>query len=195
MHEVTNAVCSAASPSMGQHNPCQRAVGATFLAYSFQTLSSAHTAPLKRLHDAMFPIEYPQMFYDSVTGPNQDFVCKGAFDQAGELVAFLIGRIHPFHQCDEEDRDMLFDPAHECVVGYILTLGVAKEHRGNGIATWLVSDFTTLCQQQECDAIYLHVLTTNEGALQLYNRYERKVAIVSSHKYTHTQPHVANYDA
>ncbi|MBN3280767.1 NAA60 acetyltransferase, partial [Polyodon spathula] len=56
-------------------------------------------------------------------------------------------------------------------VAYILSLGVEKEFRKHGIGSLLLDslkEHISTMAQDHCKAIYLHVLTTNNTAIQFY---------------------------
>ena len=61
---------------------------------------------------------------------------------------------------------------------YILTLGVVKEFRRNGIATILldnlINHLTRNPVTSDCKALYLHVLTTNIVAIRFYENRQFK---------------------
>nr|CAD7196979.1 unnamed protein product [Timema douglasi] len=56
-------------------------------------------------------------------------------------------------------------------LGYILSLGVSKEQRRNGIASLLLDNLIahlTTVDHVDCKALFLHVLTTNSAAIHFY---------------------------
>lgn len=56
-------------------------------------------------------------------------------------------------------------------IGYILSLGVVKEYRQNGIASFMLENLIahmTSTDNQDVKAMYLHVLTTNSKAISFY---------------------------
>ena len=56
-------------------------------------------------------------------------------------------------------------------IGYILSLGVVKEFRKQGIASFLLENLIvhlTTSDQYDVKGVYLHVLTTNNAAIQFY---------------------------
>lgn len=58
-------------------------------------------------------------------------------------------------------------------VGYILSLGVSKQHRRNGIASLLLDSLVchlTTAERHAVKAIFLHVLTTNAAAILFYEQ-------------------------
>ncbi|KFZ56547.1 N-alpha-acetyltransferase 60, partial [Podiceps cristatus] len=62
-------------------------------------------------------------------------------------------------------------------VAYILSLGVVKEFRKHGIGSLLLEslkDHISTTAQDHCKAIYLHVLTTNNTAINFYENRDFK---------------------
>lgn len=58
-------------------------------------------------------------------------------------------------------------------VGYILSLGVHKNHRRNGIGSLLLDSLInhlTTIERARVKAIFLHVLTTNQPAILFYEK-------------------------
>jgi ribosomal protein S18 acetylase RimI-like enzyme len=73
-----------------------------------------------------------------------------------------------------QDKGILSEsPSDRTQVGYILSLGVSKAHRRNGIASLLLDNLITHLTTNEysqCKAIFLHVLTTNTAAIHFYEQ-------------------------
>lgn len=58
-------------------------------------------------------------------------------------------------------------------IGYILSLGVHRKHRRNGIGSLLLDSLInhlTTIERHSVKAIFLHVLTTNEPAILFYEK-------------------------
>lgn len=58
-------------------------------------------------------------------------------------------------------------------IGYILSLGVHRKHRRNGIGSLLLDSLLnhlTTAERHSVKAIFLHVLTTNQPAIQFYEK-------------------------
>lgn len=61
----------------------------------------------------------------------------------------------------------------DCDVGYILSLGVHKKFRRNGIGSLLLDaliKYLTTSEKTRVKAIFLHVLTTNQPAILFYEK-------------------------
>lgn len=58
-------------------------------------------------------------------------------------------------------------------IGYILSLGVHRKHRRNGIGSLLLDaliNHLTTAERHSVKAIFLHVLTTNQPAILFYEK-------------------------
>ena len=82
-------------------------------------------------------------------------------------------------KCNREDRGLLASNLSQTSrVVYILTLGVVKEFRRNGIATLLLDNLINHLTRDpvtyDCKALYLHVLTTNIVAIRFYENRQFK---------------------
>nr|XP_054524762.1 N-alpha-acetyltransferase 60 isoform X1 [Pan troglodytes] len=77
-----------------------------------------------------------------------------------------------------EDGDILASSfSVDTQVAYILSLGVVKEFRKHGIGSLLLEslkDHISTTAQDHCKAIYLHVLTTNNTAINFYENRDFK---------------------
>lgn len=59
---------------------------------------------------------------------------------------------------------------------YLASLTVANQWRRRGIAAQLINHASTIAQQQGYQQIYLHVLTSNQGAQALYHKLNFSLA-------------------
>jgi ribosomal protein S18 acetylase RimI-like enzyme len=60
---------------------------------------------------------------------------------------------------------------HGTKIAYILSLGVMKDYRKNGIASFMLGNLLSHLRSgdhKEVRAVYLHVLTTNNQAITFY---------------------------
>ena len=135
---------------------------------------------LKHLCDDWFPIKYPDSWYKLIANDERFYSLAAIFEQ--KIIAILIAEIKPRHQVSKEDYDLLSSSFHnDTKVAYILSLGVHKAYRRQGIASYLLQNFlTSTCTQQklphhEVKAIYLHVLSTNTAAIQFYKQNKFKL--------------------
>ncbi|KAI1301796.1 N-alpha-acetyltransferase 60 [Halotydeus destructor] len=132
---------------------------------------------VKQLCRDWFPIEYPDQWYEEITS-NSKFFALAVVD-GEEIVGLIVTEIKLQAQCNREDQGLLsFQLTRNTWVAYILTLGVVKEYRRQGIATLLleslIKNLTDSQYTKQCKAIYLHVLTTNQVAINFYERCKFK---------------------
>ncbi|XP_057310431.1 N-alpha-acetyltransferase 60-like [Hydractinia symbiolongicarpus] len=126
---------------------------------------------LKKLCTDWFPITYPDGWYKAVTKNPKFFSLAAIYNNViiGVIVAEIRNRA-------KEDEDILgYWYPSDTKVGYILVLGTSKEYRRKGIASILLKAFLSHVNDTEnhcCKAVYLHVLSTNAGAVLLYERHQ-----------------------
>lgn len=82
----------------------------------------------------------------------------------------------PWQKLNKEDRSILSESSGQGhLLAYILSLGVHRKYRRNGLASYLLNTFiehlTINEQNQNIKAIYLHVLTTNKEAVLFYEKF------------------------
>lgn len=135
-----------------------------------------------------FPIEYPYYWYEEITSSNRyrpprinynesiRYHCSRFFALAAvyehRIIGLIVAEIKSYDSLNPEDAGILpksQEPfAH---VGYILSLGVAKEYRRNGIASLLLDSFLrhlVTTEKKKVKAVFLHVLTANTAAIMFY---------------------------
>lgn len=124
-------------------------------------------------HCFSYPFEW---YIDIVTNPKFLALAATLNDR---LVGLLVAQLKPQCKCNREDQGLLsrrFDKRTK--VAYILTLGVVKEFRRLGIATYLLTRLidllTTGSVTQDCKAVFLHVLSTNHVAIRFYEKLNFK---------------------
>ena len=142
-------------------------------------LTGDDIAALKVLCNDWFPIKYPDSWYRLIAIDDRFFSLAATLEQ--KIVAILIAEIKPRCQVSKEDSDLLASSfKKDSKVAYILSLGVHKAYRRQGVATYLLHNFlTSICTQEnssctEVKAIYLHVLSTNSAAIQFYEQHKFK---------------------
>jgi histone acetyltransferase MCC1 len=88
------------------------------------------------------------------------------------IVACIVGSKVEASRLSSETVDLLLsDPTRYKRMFYIMTLGTVTEYRQYGIATKLLKQITELVQQDnECGALYLHVITFNVAAIRFYEK-------------------------
>ncbi|KAM5198840.1 N-alpha-acetyltransferase 60 isoform 3-T5 [Hipposideros larvatus] len=90
----------------------------------------------------------------------------------------IVAEIKSRTKIHKEDGDILASNfSVDTQVAYILSLGVVKEFRKHGIGSLLLEtlkDHISTTAQDHCKAIYLHVLTTNNTAINFYENRDFK---------------------
>nr|XP_023017064.1 N-alpha-acetyltransferase 60 isoform X2 [Leptinotarsa decemlineata] len=119
-----------------------------------------------------FPIEYPFYWYEQITSTNSKFYSLAAvYNQ--RIIGLIVARIKSYSHLNEEDRGILAKSLSDYDIGYILSLGVLKEYRRNGIASLLLDSFLKHLltdERRRVKAVFLHVLTTNSAAILFYEQ-------------------------
>lgn len=140
----------------------------------FRFLGPSDVDELKRLCSKWFPIEYPDSWYQDITSSPRFYSLAAVLDH--QIIGVLISEVKSILKCNPEDSGILGGRLlKDTKVAYILSLGVVKEFRKNGIASLLLNNLFGLLTTEEyvdCKAVYLHVLTTNFVALRFYERHK-----------------------
>lgn len=88
------------------------------------------------------------------------------------IIGLIVAEIKPYASLNSEDQGFLANSfLKHSDVAYILSLGVAKQYRRNGIASLLLNSLInhlTSNDRNKIKAIFLHVLTTNSAAIMFY---------------------------
>ncbi|CAM1322594.1 NAA60 (predicted) [Pycnogonum litorale] len=126
---------------------------------------------VKELCTEWFPINYPDSWFKEIAS-NPNFYSLAAIYQH-HIVGLIVSELKPLKQCSKEDRDILSPHfLTTAFVAYILTLGVHKEYRRNGIGSLLldnlINHLVNSPETMNCKALYLHALTTNKSAIMFY---------------------------
>uniref|UniRef100_I1JAM7 N-alpha-acetyltransferase 60 n=3 Tax=Glycine subgen. Soja TaxID=1462606 RepID=I1JAM7_SOYBN len=135
---------------------------------------------LEHIHCRLFPIRYESTFFHDVVN-GRDIVSWGAVDssrsdgQSDELIGFVTARI--VLAKESEIVDMLgYDSAKsDQTLVYVLTLGVVEAYRSLGIASSLIREVIKYASSiPTCRAVYLHVISYNNPAINLYKKMSFK---------------------
>ncbi|XP_021574762.1 N-alpha-acetyltransferase 60 isoform X1 [Carlito syrichta] len=131
---------------------------------------------VKHLCSDWFPIEYPDSWYRDITSNKKFFSLAATY--RGAIVGMIVAEIKNRTKIHKEDGDILASNfSVDTQVAYILSLGVVKEFRKHGIGSLLLEslkDHISTTAQDHCKAIYLHVLTTNNTAINFYENRDFK---------------------
>ncbi|XP_026821652.1 N-alpha-acetyltransferase 60 [Rhopalosiphum maidis] len=119
-----------------------------------------------------FPVEYPRSWYEDITS-NPKFYSLAAIHKS-TIVGIIVAEIKLYIKLNPKEREVVSPSAGKFTqVGYILSLGVTKAYRRNGIASLLLDNLVshlTSAESQNCKAIFLHVLSSNSSAISFYER-------------------------
>lgn len=124
-----------------------------------------------------FHHSYPDKWFHDITRNSKFFSMAAVITT--EVVGIIVADIKRQSKCNREDSGLVskrfnLDPS----VAYILTLGVVKEKRRNGIASLLLQclvDHLNEPKNINCKAIFLHVLSSNVGAIEFYEKQNFKL--------------------
>ncbi|XP_050544739.1 N-alpha-acetyltransferase 60 isoform X2 [Daktulosphaira vitifoliae] len=119
-----------------------------------------------------FPVEYPRSWYEDITS-NPKFYSLAAIHKS-TIVGIIVAEIKLYIKLSPKEREVVSPSAGKFTqVGYILSLGVNKAYRRNGIASLLLDSLVShlmSAESQNCKAIFLHVLSSNSSAISFYER-------------------------
>ncbi|XP_037043515.1 N-alpha-acetyltransferase 60 [Bradysia coprophila] len=119
-----------------------------------------------------FPLDYPLSWYIDITSSTRFFALAAIYDFT--IIGLIVAEIKPYLRLNKEDKDILPESMGRDVdVGYILSLGVHKKFRRNGIGSLLLDSLLshlTTAERSKVKAIFLHVLTTNQPAILFYEK-------------------------
>ncbi|GLV45902.1 N(alpha)-acetyltransferase 60 [Carabus blaptoides fortunei] len=117
-----------------------------------------------------FPIDYPLSWYEDITSSTRFYALAAVYNQV--IIGLIVAEIKPYINLNTEDQGILpATYAKNADVGYILSLGVSKQFRRNGIASLLLDSLLghlTTVERRKVKAVFLHVLTTNSAAILFY---------------------------
>ncbi|XP_022915756.1 N-alpha-acetyltransferase 60 isoform X2 [Onthophagus taurus] len=168
-----------AGPNWYQNNGCeltsQLLVDAKVPLYSLADVQLRFLCPndldeVRALCQDWFPIEYPYYWYEEITSSNRFFSLAAVHER--RIIGLIVAEIKPYDSLNPEDTGILAKSLSEHAhVGYILSLGVAKDYRRNGIASLLLDSFLRYLvtpEKKKVKAVFLHVLTSNTAAIMFY---------------------------
>ncbi|EDV51247.1 N-alpha-acetyltransferase 60 isoform X2 [Drosophila erecta] len=127
---------------------------------------------VRQLCQEWFPIDYPLSWYEDITSSTRFFALAAVYNLA--IIGLIVAEIKPYRNVNKEDKGILPDSmGRSADVGYILSLGVHRSHRRNGIGSLLLDalmNHLTTAERHSVKAIFLHTLTTNQPAIFFYEK-------------------------
>ncbi|XP_063992976.1 N-alpha-acetyltransferase 60 [Diachasmimorpha longicaudata] len=119
-----------------------------------------------------FPIDYPYAWYEAITSSSRFYALAAVF--GGVIIGLIVAEIKPHAALNKEDQGILCSSlGKDSLVGYILSLGVRRAYRRNGIASLLLEQLlahVTAPERLSVKAVFLHVLSSNAPAILFYQR-------------------------
>lgn len=111
-------------------------------------------------------------WYEDITSSTRFYALAAVYNCT--IIGLIVAEIKQFSKLNKEDKGILPDwMGRDAEIGYILSLGVHKKHRRNGIGSLLLDSLInhlTTAERQKVKAIFLHVLTTNQPAIFFYEK-------------------------
>lgn len=148
-----------------------------------RNLCSDDIPDLKRLCAEWFPVDYPESWYKDITS-NKRFYSIAAIHR-DKIVGMIVAEIKTKQATNVEDWHILSNKhPFSSQVTYILSIGVNKELRRMGIASMLLDTLLEYLRETDCKAVYLHVLCSNQGALNFYRKRNFQQRIYLPNYYT-----------
>lgn len=127
---------------------------------------------VRNLCQDWFPIDYPLSWYEDITSSSRFYALAAVYNFA--IIGLIVAEIKKFNKLNKEDRGILPESmGRKSEVGYILSLGVHRKHRRNGIGSLLLDSLInhlTTAERSSVKAIFLHVLSTNQAAILFYEK-------------------------
>ncbi|XP_032689360.1 N-alpha-acetyltransferase 60 [Odontomachus brunneus] len=119
-----------------------------------------------------FPIDYPYSWYEDITSSSRFYALAAVY--GGVIIGLIVAEIKSYTKLNKEDRGILCSSlGKDCLIGYILSLGVRRTYRRNGIASLLLEQLlahVTAPERSSVKAVFLHVLSSNVPAILFYQR-------------------------
>ncbi|KFB50834.1 AGAP005192-PA-like protein [Anopheles sinensis] len=119
-----------------------------------------------------FPIDYPLSWYVDITSSTRFYALAAVYNFS--IIGLIVAEIKSYNKLNKEDRGILPESmGRDAEIGYILSLGVHRKYRQNGIGSLLLDSLInhlTTAERHKVKAIFLHVLTTNRTAILFYER-------------------------
>jgi ribosomal protein S18 acetylase RimI-like enzyme len=118
------------------------------------------------------PEEYCRGISTFVNDDELSLIETGSNNAINPVVGVIVGAFMSIRETNIQSlKKLVRNPKTHDRLFYIMTLGSSHSMRRKGLSTRLVSDCIRLVRQvKDCGAIYLHVITHNEAAIQFYEK-------------------------
>lgn len=170
----------------------------------YRPLGAEDYQEMVALHTEWFPVTYDEAFYNKSTS-GEIFTLAATHRKPGQTGDDVVGIITmstcPEHYGDDVTHVLGIDacemprPSHEGdqgVLAYVLTLGVIDGFRRRGMASEMLRQAVAFVEanRPNVQAIYLHVVTYNGAAIQLYeSAHFARIAHFPSFYQLHGKPY------
>eukprot|EP00116_Pleurobrachia_bachei_P010501 sb/3470763/ len=121
------------------------------------------------IYPQWFPVEYPNSWYYDITTDTDRYLTLAAVKH-DTIIGLVVTELRQSKSCTP-DEIALLDRAQlkDSILTYIMTLGVRKEYRRQGIASVLMKEvLSRLKSYPDVKGVYLHVLASNKCAIKFY---------------------------
>lgn len=126
----------------------------TELKVSFGKLTVQNVEQFRILNYLTLPVVYSEDFYDRLTNYSR-------YSTMAYYKDVLCGAISCRYEDDKENKN-------KARVVYIMTITVLKAYRRYGIGRQMLNQAIEECKAADVSRIYLHVLCSNESAIEFY---------------------------
>ncbi|KAI6182619.1 N-alpha-acetyltransferase 60 [Aphelenchoides bicaudatus] len=135
------------------------------IEWDIRNLGSNDLSAVCKICRESFPLEYSESWFEEVCSGR--YISFGLF-HFGTLTGLLVAELKFLGSCDIEDQGI--GRTNSDVVVYLMSLAVTSKYRRKGIATLLLNHLkTTVLEKPPFPKIvFLHVLSTNHGAISFY---------------------------
>eukprot|EP00658_Telonema_sp_P-2_P039294 TRINITY_DN28111_c0_g1_i7.p1 TRINITY_DN28111_c0_g1~~TRINITY_DN28111_c0_g1_i7.p1 ORF type:complete len:220 (+),score=63.28 TRINITY_DN28111_c0_g1_i7:142-801(+) len=132
-------------------------------AVSFRAAQEADMRELEALQKKLFPVQYTEQFYKDLLKPHYHTILAHT---TNDSVLVLVGAVTALREVDDGKKKQTSSVCSSSpLLVYIMTLGVASSHRGQGIGSTLLRK---IVEGIPADSYSLHMKMGNEAALSMY---------------------------
>lgn len=128
---------------------------------TFRTVRREDVGSLRELQEELFPVRYREEFYDNLFDRGVEAIVA-VRPTDGRVVGAVTSRV-------TESTATVWDVIFCRKEAYVMTLGVAADHRRRGLASELLSQLRRrLRENSSISTISLHVQASNDAAIAFY---------------------------